>query len=338
MVRMKTVSQGGLWRALLLTVLSLVGVAPASAGQFHEQAEISPSSERFTGYSVALSAKGEGAVWVFVRKSLARWTQQAKLTGAGEIGSGLFGWSVALSADGKTALIGGIRDNGFQGAAWVFIRAGSTWTEQAKLTGGGESGEGQFGSSVALSGDGSTAIVGGPSDDRLTYNEPPYYKGAAWVFARSGAMWTQQGEKLTGPPIPCQQYGKRVALTRDGDTVAVSIDGDCDHSGPGGAALFVRAGSTWTEREQVRLPPREEEEERSEGFGDQLAYSSNGRTLLIAGATAVWAFTRSGMSWMQQQPLPTCQVGGCEGLALSAGGSTALVGATVYVSRHSHHQ
>jgi hypothetical protein len=89
--------------------------------------------------------------------------------------------SVALSSDGNTALIGGTQDNedsntGFApGAAWVFTRSGSTWSQQGgKLTGGGETGGGFFGSSVALSSDGNTALIGGSADDRNV--------GAAWEF------------------------------------------------------------------------------------------------------------------------------------------------------------
>jgi len=116
--------------------------------------------------------------------------QGQKLTGAGEAGAGQFGYSVALSADGNTALIGAPADNANAGAAWVFTRSGSGWTQQGeKLTGGGETGEGGFGSSVALSADGGTALVGGPADDSRA--------GAAWVFTRSGSGWTQQGAKLT---------------------------------------------------------------------------------------------------------------------------------------------
>ena len=64
---------------------------------------------------------------------------------------------MALSADGNTALIGGPGDNGGVGAAWVFTRSGSTWTQQgAKLTGKEEAGAGEFGKSVALSAEGST--------------------------------------------------------------------------------------------------------------------------------------------------------------------------------------
>src|SRR4029079_5616181 len=98
-----------------------------------------------------------------------------KLVGTGHVGEGEFahvgegefGASVALSGDGNTALIGGPADDDGKGAAWVFTRAGSTWTQQgAKLTGTGESGEGRFGDSVALSGAGNTALIGGAPGTR----------------------------------------------------------------------------------------------------------------------------------------------------------------------------
>ena len=113
------------------------------------------------------------------RARAATWTQQGeKLTGGEEIGEGDFGYSVALSSDGNTALIGGPDDNEDVGAAWVFTRSGSTWSQQgAKLTGGGESGEGDFGVSVALSSEGSTALIGGPDDNDGV--------GAAWVVVNS---------------------------------------------------------------------------------------------------------------------------------------------------------
>ena len=77
-------------------------------------------------------------------RSGSTWTQQgAKLTGRGEVGEGQFGFSVALSANGNTALIGGPNDNANAGAAWVFTHSGTTWTQLgSKLTGGGEVGEG----------------------------------------------------------------------------------------------------------------------------------------------------------------------------------------------------
>ncbi|MBY0248652.1 MAG: hypothetical protein K2Q17_13390, partial [Nitrospiraceae bacterium] len=86
------------------------------------------------------------------------------------------GWSVALSADGATALVGGPADDTQTGAAWVFTRTGGSWTQQgAKLIGIGAVGAAWQGWSVALSADGATALVGGPADDAGL--------GAFWVFA-----------------------------------------------------------------------------------------------------------------------------------------------------------
>ena len=101
------------------------------------------------------------------------------------------GSSVALSGDGNTAIVGGPQDNNGAGAACVFTRSGGQWTQQgSKLVGTGAidipSGAAQ-GASVKLSADGNTAIVGGPYDNFGT--------GAAWVYTRSGGVWTQQGSK-----------------------------------------------------------------------------------------------------------------------------------------------
>ena len=150
-------------------------------------------------------------------RSGSTWTQQGpKLTATDEQGRfRRFGYSVALSGDGNTALIGGPDDKTNVGAAWVFTRSGSTWTQQGpKLTATDESGQGSFGGSVALSGDGNTALIGGP-DDKTNV-------GAAWVFTRSGSTWTQQGPKLTasdgeGPGF----FGDSVALSADGDTALI---------------------------------------------------------------------------------------------------------------------
>ena len=118
--------------------------------------------------------------------------QGAKLTGSDEGSEGEFGYSVALSADGNTALIGG-RPTTTASRGGVGVHALGLDLDPAgpKLTATGESGKGEFGSSVALSADGNTALIGGPT---ATTDDV----GAAWVFTRSGSTWTQQGAKLTG--------------------------------------------------------------------------------------------------------------------------------------------
>ena len=290
------------------------------------------------GWSVALSRDGNtaliggptddetGAAWVYTRSG-STWTQQgSKLTGSGRSGSGLFGWSVALSGDGNTALIGDPVDDDRAGAAWVFTRSGSTWTQQgSKLTGSGGSGSADFGSSVALSGDGSTALIGGPGDNGRV--------GAAWVYTRSGSTWTQQGSKLTGSgEIGNGEFGWSVALSGDGSTGL--IGGRSDNGGVGAAWVFTRSGSTWTQQGSKLTGSGE----IGNGlFGASVALSSDGGTALIgaprdnATIGAAWVFTRSGSTWTQQGSKLTGAGGSGTGaagwgVALSADGGTALVG------------
>jgi hypothetical protein len=106
-----------------------------------------------------------------------------KLVGIGAVGSARQGSSVALAADGSTAIVGGVEDNSYNGAAWVYSRSGPVWTQHAnKLVGTDATGSARQGHSVALSADGKTAIVGGLADNRV--------KGAAWVYTRSGGVST----------------------------------------------------------------------------------------------------------------------------------------------------
>src|SRR6185369_13726959 len=113
--------------------------------------------------------------------------------GTGGVGASQYqGFSVALSADGNTALLGAPEDAAGVGAAWVFVRTAGVWTQQGpKLIGTGASGTTpQHGSAVALSSDGNTALIGALGDNATV--------GAAWVFTRSNGNWTQQGAKLVG--------------------------------------------------------------------------------------------------------------------------------------------
>jgi IPT/TIG domain len=284
---------------------------------------------------------GVGAAWVFTRAG-STWTQQGgKLTGGGGIGLVRFGESVALSSDGATALIGGPGDNGHVGAAWVYARSGSTWTQQGeKLKGGGEIGAGELGESVALSADGNTALVGAPGEG---------YGGAAWVFTRSGSTWTQQGGMLMGSgEVGEGRFGASVALSADGNTALIGGSGGNregytghveNHSAVGAAWVFTRSHSTWTQQGGKLTGGGEVGEGR---FGASVALSADGDTALIGGPQdnryypyggvgAAWVFTRSHSTWTEQGGKLT---GGGEvgegrfgaSVALSADGDTALIG------------
>ena len=310
------------------------------------------------GISVALSADGStaligapgeagyaGAVWVFARSG-STWVQQGEaLVGgseggvvpgeeceeeeeaeAGEPAECAFGRAVALSADGSTAVIGAPRQSTHRGAAFLFTRSGSTWSEAATLTGGAqESGAGHLGRGVAISADGHTALVGAPGDHG--------YRGAAFLFTGSGEAWAEQGAKLTGAGESGVGYfAKSLALSADGSTALIGAPGDNGHLGA--SFLFTRSGEAF-DQPGVRLTGGEESGEGR--FGTSTALSADGTTALIGGRSdngglgAAWVFTRSGVAFAQQGPKLT----GAEEIgpgqlgfsaALSGDGDTALLG------------
>jgi antibiotic biosynthesis monooxygenase (ABM) superfamily enzyme len=289
------------------------------------------------GESVALSADGNtamtggsidnflmGAAWVYTRSN-GVWTQQAKLVGAGTIGNAALGASVALSADGNTALLGGPSDNSFMGAAWVYTRSDGVWTQQAKLVGAGAVGNADLGSAAALSADGNTALLGGPSDNSGI--------GAAWVFTRSSGVWTQQGDKLVGAGATGSAgQGSAAALSADGNTAIVA--GEFDNTGVGAAWVYVRSGGVWTQQ-GGKLVGAGATADVTQGFSVTLSGDGNtaivGRSSDNSLAGAAWVFTRSAGVWTEQgAKLVGAGATGGAGLgtsaALSADGKTAILG------------
>lgn len=221
-------------------------------------------------------ASGAGAVYIFIRQG-STWTQQAYLktdfSGAGD----RFGWSLALSDD--TLIVGapgeksGARGvNGDQtddsevgtGAAYVFVREGETWTQQAYLKASNSGRGDSFGGEVAISGD--TVVVGArnekgdgstPEDDSLIR------PGAAYVFVREGGTWHEQAYLKAARPDSKDVFGDSVAI--EGDTIlvgakgedssATGINGDQlneDATYSGSVYLFTRSDSTWTQQAYLK--------------------------------------------------------------------------------------
>jgi len=290
------------------------------------------------GYSVALSSDGNialiggktdagtGAAWVFTRSG-STWSERAKLIGGEASGDAEQGSSVALSADGETALIGGYVDEKGVGAAWVFTGSGSSWTQQGKkLVGAHGAGVIEQGTSVALSGDGDTALIGGPFAEKE--------EGAAWVFTRSGSTWKEQEQLPAGTGAGEKTgQGQSVALSADGSTALIGGPGEDEATGA--AWVFTRSGETWSQQGGELLGEDATLKEAQQGHSVSL--SETGNTALIGGyhddlsVGAAWAFVRSGSTWGEQEKLVgTGSVGGFptqgSSVALSADGETALVG------------
>ncbi len=244
------------------------------------------------------AAGGSGAAYVFVRSGTV-WTQQAYLK-ASNTGSGdEFGAAVAISGDtivvgarsedSNATGVGGNQANnsaGQAGAAYVFVRNGTAWSQQAYLKASNTGGDDGFGVAVAVSGgtavvgaytedSGASGVDGNGADDSVTNS------GAAYVFARSGSTWSQQGYLKASNPGAADVFGDRVAISGDRivigapreDGSSTGIDGPSNESaGDSGAAyLFARAGTTWSQRAYVKASNTG----NGDGFGWDVAISGD---------------------------------------------------------------
>jgi hypothetical protein len=210
------------------------------------------------------------------------------------------GYSVSVSADGNTAMVGGLADANNTGAVWVFTRSGGVWSQQgSKSIGTGTSGASNanslFGATVSLSDDGNTAIIGGNGAN-----------GVAWAFARSGGVWTQNAQLAVGGPV---------SLSGDGNTALI------------GSAVFTQSGGVWTQQATLNAAQ-----------AASVSLSADGNTAIVGapsdngGVGAAWIFTRSGTVW-SQQGFKLVGAGAASGsgqgssVSLSGDGNTAAVGA-----------
>ena len=279
----------------------------------------------------------QGAAYVFTRSGTA-WTQQEKLVATDGAASDYFGYAVALSSDGDTAIAGAcyadVGGNNEQGAAYVFTRSGASWSQQAKLTASDGDALDVFGWSVALSSNGNTAIAGASRADGTNA-----FQGAAYVFTRSGATWSQQAKLISSDGATLDWFGWSVALSSDGDTaIAGAVYADVSgHNNQGVAYVFTRSGTSWSQQEKLISS----DGAASDAFGWSVALSSDGDTAIagayladVSGHTnqgAAYVFTRSGTAWSQQQKL-TATNGAMNdkfgvSVALNSDGNTAIAGA-----------
>ncbi|RYZ98458.1 MAG: hypothetical protein EOP47_19310 [Sphingobacteriaceae bacterium] len=243
--------------------------------------------------------------------------QGAALVGTGSIGQSRQN-SIAISADGNTAIVGGYNDNNEQGAAWIFTRSNSIWSQQGtKITGSAGVSPSWFGTAVAISADGNTAAVTGTKDNGS--------RGAVWVFTRNNGAWTQQGNKLTNPPS-IYQMGEGVALSANGNTLAVTSRG--------GLTIYVRNNNTWAQLGPI-LPGWHSD--TSSGYA-KVVISADGNTIIASHASYGYftggtnVYVRNGNTWAQQggmlfgKQLDDDTEWQGSSLALSADGNIALIG------------
>lgn len=313
-----------------------------------------------------------GAVYIFIRNG-SIWSQQAYVKASNTGRGDQFGTAVTLSADGSTLAVGAIfgqilGDPAREGASYVFTRSGGIWSQQAYLNASNAEAGDHFGHAVTLSADGNTLAVGAIFEDSTATgidgnqaDNLASQSGAAYIFTRSGAVWSQEAYVKASNTGAGDLFGYAVALSANGNTLAVGayleassatgINGNqADNSaGSAGAAyVFSRTGTTWSQQAYVKSSNTD----TGDGFGISVALSSDGNALAIgaynesSNATGVngnqadnsasqsgaaYTFTRSGNIWSQQDYVKASNTGAFDHLgisvALSADGSALAVGA-----------
>ncbi len=337
------------------------------------------------GSAVALSASGDtlavgaysedgngsdaGAVYVFNRNG-GVWIQKAYVKASNTGQHDMFGDAIALSADGRTLAVGAPREDSDgsseadnsaldAGAVYVYVLDGDTWTQQAYLKASNADGFDWFGSAVALSASGDTLAVGAYSEDGngsdAGDNSLPD-AGAVYVFDRDGNAWSQQAYVKASNAGEDDQFGRAVALSADGRTLAVGApwegsDGssEADNSLPGAGAVYLYRfdGQSWSQEAYLKASNPKE----FDVFGSTVALSADGDILVVGAfgegstatglggdalddnadeAGAVYLYRYDGGTWGQRAYVKASNTdaGDVFGrLALSADGHTLAVGA-----------
>ena len=215
-----------------------------------------------------------------------------------------FGYSVSISGD--TAIVGAYNeDTGASnaGAAYIFTRSGSTWTEEQKIQASDKESDDNFGHSVSISGD--TAIVGAYNEDTGASNA-----GAAYIFTRSGSTWTEEQKIQASDKETDDLFGRSVSISMDTVVVGAYLE-DTGGESAGAAYIFTRSGTTWTEEQKIQS-------------SDIEAYDSFGYSVSISGDTAIigaykedtgasnagsaYIFTRSGSTWTEEQKIQSSDI------------------------------
>ena len=254
--------------------------------------------DRF-GWSAAISADGNtaavgakdadlaavggarsGAVYVFT-KSAGAWSSGVKLVPSDGAAGDAFGWSVAISADGNTIVVGAQGDDAAgadgesAGAAYVFVKSAGAWSSGAKLTADDRAGYQGFGYSVSISGDGNTVVAGALGHTTNT--------GAAYVFTKPSGGWgtspMSSSVKLTAADGASRDFfGVSVSTNSDGSAVAVGALGD---GGSAGAAyVFTRPAGGWTSSSSsAKLTAADGS--LADRFGASLSMSADGSTVAV---------------------------------------------------------
>lgn len=328
------------------------------------------------------SASRSGAVYLFV-KSGSTWTQQAYIKASNTGSNDFFGTALSLNSDGTRLVVGaanedsnatgvngdGTNNSAFDsGAAYVFVRSGSTWTQEAYLKASNTEILDNFGGSVAISGDGTRIVIGATQEDSNATgiggdetNNTLFESGAAYVFLRTGTTWAQEAYIKASNTGDSDSFGFAVSISNDGSRMAIGaqnessnatgINGNqADNSANGSGAVYVysRSGTTWSQEAYIKASNTG----AGDIFGSALDLSSDSMRLAVGAfsedsnatgingdeandtsfsAGAAYVFVRSGTTWSQEAYIKASNTDSGDlfgiSIAINNDGSGVIIGA-----------
>lgn len=317
------------------------------------------ASTGINGVQTDATAASAGAVYVYVRSG-ANWSFQAYVKASNTGSKDLFGSAVALSADGNTLVVGAPgeasanvnnpQDNSMAdaGAVYVFDRGSAAWSQLQYLKASTPKPASGFGAHLALSGDGTTLAVGATGESSSATgingnqdNTGSLHAGAVYVFAMTNKTWSQQAYvkasfHQTATTVYGDWFGQSVALSSDGNTMAVGASGESTGTnqtlGTGYVFVFARTGTTWAEQKNMQAATPI----AGAGFGSSVALSADGNNLVVGAPNeqsatgAVYPFVRSNSVWTALTALrPATARGSLLGssVAISPDGTVLVAGA-----------
>ena len=318
-------------------------------------------SNTINGQSSDNSAKAAGAVYVYTKVNN-EWLFQAYIKASNSDASDVFGLTLDLSDDGNTLVVGAFGEgssakgvNGLQedegapisGAAYVFTRLGTVWSQEAYIKASNTGPGDLFGVALTISDDGNILAIGaqyeGSSATGINGNQDDdseLASGAVYIYERAGSTWSQQAYVKASDTAAANYFGCSLSLDADGSTLAVGAYGGGDMDSSGAVYLFARNGTTWSQEQRLINALGAEDD----NFGRTVELSDDGLTLAVGAAWeddaaaglvncgAAYLFSKGGGSWHEvaalKGPNASAQDNFAMSLALSGDGGTLAIGST----------
>lgn len=266
-------------------------------------------------------------------------SEEAIVSASDKVNNQMLGYSIAISADGTRVVVGvpysTVGANDYCGAAYVYVRSGTTWTQEAKLIDVDRFNSAQMAASVAISGDGTRIVL----SSNLSSPGGVYRAGVAIVYVRSGSTWSQEASVSATVKTAHAQLGNSVSLNTDGTRLLVGAVSDTTgvDAQTGAAYVFVRSGVTWTQEAKLVTS----DAGLADSVGSAVALSGDGLTAIvgaefctvagISNAGGAYIFTRTNTTWTQQTKLVASDPSGNAiygfSVAITGDGSRVVVGA-----------